>query len=232
MTICKHCLSSDHTGAVSEGVSSVCIVFHKDALNNAIIIRSPLNEASVFSNFSEKKKKFSSWRIFSYFDANCDRIAETKGSGGTLCRRCGKENRMEYKRFGSTVVARIDRGEEVLSALKDIALRENIKLAAVSALGATDDFTVGVFNVQQKQYHANRFQGAYEIVSLTGTVTTKDGEFYAHLHMCAGNEQGQAFGGHLNQAVISATCEMVIQIIDGTVERRFSGDVGLNLFRF
>ena len=82
---------------------------------------------------------------------------------------------MEYKRFGSTVVARIDRGEEVLSALKDIALRENIKLATVSALGATDDFTVGVFNVQQKQYHANRFQGAYEIVSLTGTVTTKDG---------------------------------------------------------
>ena len=45
---------------------------------------------------------------------------------------------MEYKRFGSTVVARIDRGEEVLSALKDIALRENIKLAAVSALGATE----------------------------------------------------------------------------------------------
>lgn len=139
---------------------------------------------------------------------------------------------MEYKRFGSTVVARIDRGDEVLSALKDIALRENIKLAVVSALGATDDFTVGVFNVQQKQYHANRFQGAYEIVSLTGTVTTKDGEFYAHLHMCAGNEQGQAFGGHLNRAVISATCEMVIQIIDGTVERRFSEDVGLNLFRF
>lgn len=91
---------------------------------------------------------------------------------------------------------------------------------------------MGVFNVRQKQYHANRFQGAYEIVSLTGTVTTKDGEFYAHLHMCAGNEQGQAFGGHLNRAVISATCEMVIQIIDGTVERRFSEDVGLNLFRF
>ena len=50
-------------------------VFHKDALNNTIIIRSPLNEASIFSNFSEKKKKFSSWRIFSYFDASCDRIA-------------------------------------------------------------------------------------------------------------------------------------------------------------
>ncbi len=139
---------------------------------------------------------------------------------------------MEYKRFGSTVVARIDRGEEILDTVKDIALKEDIRLASISALGATGDFTVGVFNVDEKQYHANRFQGSFEIVSLTGTITTMDGAFYAHLHMSAGNEQGQVFGGHLNRAVISATCEMVIQIIDGTVERRFSEDVGLNLFRF
>lgn len=139
---------------------------------------------------------------------------------------------MEYKRFGSTVVARIDRGEEIVNTVKEIALKEGLQLASVSALGATGDFTVGVFNVDEKQYHANRFQGNFEIVSLTGTITTMDGAFYAHLHMSAGNEQGQVFGGHLNRAVVSATCEMVIQVIDGTVDRRFSEDVGLNLFRF
>jgi predicted DNA-binding protein with PD1-like motif len=99
-------------------------------------------------------------------------------------------------------------------------------------LGATNDFTVGVYNVDEKQYHANDFKGNFEIVSLTGTINTMDGEFYTHLHMSAGDEKGQVFGGHLNRAVVSAVCEMVITVIDGVVDRRFSEEIGLNLFRF
>lgn len=139
---------------------------------------------------------------------------------------------MEYRRFGNTIVARIDRGEEILTALQEIAEAEDIRLASISALGATNDFTVGVYNVDEKQYHANDFKGNFEIVSLIGTVSTMDGRFYAHLHMSAGNEKGQVFGGHLNRAVVSAVCEMVITVIDGTVDRSFSPEIGLNLFRF
>lgn len=139
---------------------------------------------------------------------------------------------MEYRRFGNTIVARIDRDEEILAAVREIAGAEHIQLASVSALGATNDFTVGVYNVDEKQYHANDFKGNFEIVSLTGTINTMDGEFYTHLHMSAGDEKGQVFGGHLNRAVVSAVCEMVITVIDGVVDRRFSEEIGLNLFRF
>ena len=139
---------------------------------------------------------------------------------------------MEYRRFGNTIVARIDRGEEILDKLHELAEKEHIKLASVQALGATNDFTVGVFNTETRQYAANRFTGSFEIVSLVGTVNTMDRQFYAHLHMSAGNEKGEVFGGHLNRAVVSATCEMVLHLIDGTVDRRFDADTGLNLFRF
>lgn len=139
---------------------------------------------------------------------------------------------MEYRRFGHTIVARIDRGEEILAAVREIAGAEHIQLASVSALGATNDFTVGVYSVDEKQYRANDFKGNFEIVSLTGTINTMDGEFYTHLHMSAGDEKGQVFGGHLNRAVVSAVCEMVITVLDGVVDRRFSEEIGLNLFRF
>ena len=139
---------------------------------------------------------------------------------------------MDYRRFGNQIVARMDRGEEILEQLKQIALREEIKLASVSALGAVDDFTVGVYKVDEQKYYSNHFAGAYEIVSLTGTISTMDGMYYAHLHMSAGDDSGAVFGGHLNRAVISATCELVITVIDGAVERVKDPATGLNVFRF
>lgn len=139
---------------------------------------------------------------------------------------------MEYRRFKDTIIARLDKNEEILAEVKKIALAENIKLASVSALGAIDKFTVGVYKVDEKKYYANSFAGWYEIVSLTGTISTMNGEYYCHLHLSAGDENGKVFGGHLNEAHISATCEMVIRIIDGEVDRRFDEEVGLNVFKF
>ena len=139
---------------------------------------------------------------------------------------------MEYRKFENKIIARIDKGEEILEKIKEIALQENIKLASINALGATNDFTVGVYKVDKKKYYSNEFKGNFEIVSLTGTINTMNGEFYTHIHMSAGNDKGEVFGGHLNKAVVSATCEMVIDIIDGKVDRYFDKEIGLNLFEF
>lgn len=139
---------------------------------------------------------------------------------------------MEYRKFDHTYIVRMDPGEEILEQVKALALQEGIRLASVQALGAVNDFTVGVFKTDEKKYYANSFQGYYEIVSLTGTINTMDGQFYCHLHMSAGDDKGQVVGGHLNRAVVSATCEMVITAIDGSVDRAFSEEVGLNLFKF
>ena len=139
---------------------------------------------------------------------------------------------MEYKRFGNQIVIRMDRGEEIYEQLKQVALKENIKLAEVSALGATDDFEVGVFDTKEKVFCPNHFQGDYEIVSLTGTINTMNGEYYAHLHMSAGGMDGRVVGGHLKWAKISVTCEMVVTVIDGVVDRVFDEQLQFNRFQF
>lgn len=138
---------------------------------------------------------------------------------------------MRYKRFSNKIFARIDRGEEILYQLGRICEEEKITLASVSAIGAVGKFTVGVFNTSEKTYKANNFTGDFEIVSLTGTVTAKDGGVYAHLHMSAGDEKGRVFGGHLNEAYVSATCEMTIDVCDGVLERVYDEEIGLNLFK-
>jgi len=139
---------------------------------------------------------------------------------------------MDYRRFGNTLVVRFDKGEEICAQLKEVAIKENIKLASIQALGAVDKFTIGAFDTVEKQYHANHFSGIYEIVSLTGTISTMNGDYYSHLHMSAGDEKGHVVGGHLNEAFVSATCELIITVIDGVVDRAFSEEIGLNLFKF
>ena len=139
---------------------------------------------------------------------------------------------MEYRRFGDTILVRLDPKEDICGKLIEVAEKEQIQLAEISGLGAVNDVTTGVFDPEAKQYHANRFQGTFEIVSLTGTLTRQDGNAYLHVHMSVGDGKGNVFGGHLNQAIVSATSEIVIRVIDGKAGRRFSEEIRLNLIEF
>ena len=139
---------------------------------------------------------------------------------------------MEYRRFGEDIVIRIDKGEEIIEKMLEVCRKENVTLANVNALGAVGEFEVGLFKTAEKKYYSTIHKGDFEIVSLTGSITTKDGELYHHIHMSAGNQENKVYGGHLNYAKVSATCEMFIHVMPGKVERKFSDEIGLNLFKF
>ena len=96
-----------------------------------------------------------------------------------------------------------------------------------------DSVTIGIFDTTEKQYHARRCQGQFEISALVGNVTRKDGEPYLHLHITFGNPvTGEVYAGHLTSCTISATLELFLQVWDGQVGRAFSDTVGLNLLNF
>lgn len=139
---------------------------------------------------------------------------------------------MEYRRFDNTIILRIDPGEEICRSLLDLAEEQKIELASVSGLGAINRFTVCVYDTLTKEFHVNHFEGAYEIASLTGTLTEKDGQPYLHVHMSAGDAGGAVVGGHLKEAYVSATAEIVVAVIPGHVGRRMDEEIGLNLFEF
>ena len=66
---------------------------------------------------------------------------------------------MEYQKFGNTLIVRLDRGEEVVDRLLELARREHITLASVNGLGAADEVTVGVYFPATQEYKSNQFQG-------------------------------------------------------------------------
>ena len=139
---------------------------------------------------------------------------------------------MDYRRFGDKIVARIDKGEEIALELMKIVVKEEIGLAGVTAIGAVNRLTIGLFDTQRKEYMKTTLEGEFEVTSLIGNVSTMKGQPYLHLHINVGDDMNKTYGGHLNEAVVSGTCEMIIDVIQGSLDREFSDSIGLNLYKF
>ncbi|MBR2760358.1 MAG: DNA-binding protein [Solobacterium sp.] len=139
---------------------------------------------------------------------------------------------MDYRRFGNTIMIRMDPGEEILSTLTGICRKEKVRLGHLSALGAADYLELGVYDVSEHVYHKEQYTGAYEITSLFGTVSEKDDDVYLHLHLTASTLHGETVGGHLSAARISGTCEMALTVLDGSADRRKNELTGLNDLNF
>ena len=139
---------------------------------------------------------------------------------------------MEYKKFGDKIYLRLDKGDDITESVFKVAKAEGVKAAQVSGIGATDDFTVGVFDVAKKKYNEYVFNGNHEINALTGNITEKDGKPYIHLHITATGDGCKVVGGHLIKGVISLTGEIIITVSDGKVLRAFDGKLGINRWKF
>ena len=122
--------------------------------------------------------------------------------------------------------------EEICAKLKEVAQKENIKLAYLTGIGAAGKVTAGVFDTKEKVFKGHTWEGDLEIVSIGGNINTMNGETYTHFHISVADEAGNVYGGHLTEAVISGTGELVLTEIEGTVDRKFDEEIGLNLFEF
>ena len=139
---------------------------------------------------------------------------------------------MEYKKTGNSIVIRIDSGEHILKTILSVLDREKLYSGVVTGIGSVSSATLRFFDTRTKTYVDREFTGLFEIVSLTGNVSLMDRKAYLHCHACLGDKDYKAIAGHLLEAVVGATCEIVIIQADAKIERKFDDKVGLNLFDF
>lgn len=138
---------------------------------------------------------------------------------------------MVYQKTKENVlILRLDVGEDIYQSILKVCAQEQISLAKVEGIGAVNDITLGLFDPTTKEYTKNEWKNKnFEIVSLLGNITTLNNEPYLHIHMSVAEKNGTVYGGHLNKAIISATGEIFITILEGKVERYFDENIGLNL---
>ena len=137
---------------------------------------------------------------------------------------------MRYQRYENVFAVRIDKGENLLEKLSELCRAEGIRFARVNAIGASEHAVLGVFDLNTREYAREACDSFCEITSLSGNITTVNGDPYIHLHATLADQKHRILGGHVLELTVGATCEMFIQVIGPAVGRVHDDALGINLW--
>ncbi|MFT8320064.1 MAG: PPC domain-containing DNA-binding protein [Bacillus sp. (in: firmicutes)] len=127
---------------------------------------------------------------------------------------------MEYKRFGSKVVIRLDAGDEIIASITDVCVKEDISSGIIQGIGATEELRTRIYDKASDTFVFKDLTGSREITSLTGNITmTAEDELFIHTHITTADKEMNITGGHLMSCIVSVTSEIFLDILDGTVNR-------------
>ena len=116
--------------------------------------------------------------------------------------------------------------------LEEFASEQKLASASFKAIGALSFVKLGWLNWQTKQYEPSVFlDEQVELLSLIGDVALKDGKPQVHAHAVVGKRDGTAHGGHLLQAHVRPTCELVLTESPAHLRKEFDPAAGIALIK-
>jgi uncharacterized protein len=120
-------------------------------------------------------------------------------------------------------------GDEAFSGLQEFAEKYHVTSAHFTAIGALDGATVGWFDPQRKMYKKIPINGQHEVIGMSGDIALYQGRPVVHTHMVVGNPDGTTFGGHLLEAYVSPTLEVMLTVDPATMQKEFDPATDLTL---
>ena len=135
---------------------------------------------------------------------------------------------MNYRKANDKIFVSLQTGDLINESIRKIAVEENISNAWINGIGAIDNVEVGYMDIENKKYQKRNFDEHYELLSLIGNITYKDREPFVHTHVTFSNTEYNVFGGHLFDAKITATGEIVLSLADSKIDREYNKNIGIH----
>jgi len=134
---------------------------------------------------------------------------------------------MRYRKFGPVYVIRLERGERIVESLTSFCDREGVRAATFNGVGTCRHAELGYFHIAAGTYDFRPFPEDFEITALHGNVSILEGKLRVHAHIALGDSNFHTWSGHLKEAEVLATCEIVLRPLEGELRRVREGDSGL-----
>lgn len=141
---------------------------------------------------------------------------------------------MQTKRLHDTGDAQsfavvFDTGDDPTDGLLAFAREHEISAARLSAIGAFRRATLGFFSTESNEYEEIPVEEQTEVLSMTGNLALHEGQPKLHAHVVLGRRSGEALGGHLLDATVRPTLEVMLTETPATLHRKIDDATGLPL---
>jgi predicted DNA-binding protein with PD1-like motif len=129
-----------------------------------------------------------------------------------------------------TYVLILDKGDEAVDSIEGFAQDNSIAAAQLTGIGAFSDAVLGFFDWETKDYRQIPVKEQVEVVSLLGDIALgPDGKPALHPHVVVSRVDGIAMGGHLLEAHVRPTLEVVLTESPRHLHKRKDAESGLAL---
>lgn len=130
-----------------------------------------------------------------------------------------------------TFVVVLDSGDEVVSTLERFAAENSLTASRLTAIGAFSDVTLGYFDWERKDYERIHIGEQVEVLSLVGDIALNAQRPSLHAHVVLGRRDASTLGGHLLQAIVRPTLEVILTDAPDYLRRERDPHSGLALIR-
>ena len=143
------------------------------------------------------------------------------------------ESKLIFEREGLKTYALVyEKGDEFMSELQRFAEQHALAASHFTAIGAFSDAMFGYFDRQKMDYIKIPVHEQVEVLSLNGNITLEDDGYKIHAHTVLGKADGNTIGGHILEAHVWPTLEVVIEESAKYLVRRLDPETGLPLLDF
>src|SRR5271170_6191381 len=120
-------------------------------------------------------------------------------------------------------------GDEAFSGLLEFAEKYHVTSAHFTAIGALNGATLGWFDPQRKMYKKILIPGQHEVIGMSGDIALYEGKPVVHTHMVVGGPDGTTRGGHVLEAYVSPTLEVMVTVNPAAMQKRLDPETDLTL---
>ena len=137
---------------------------------------------------------------------------------------------MKFRMEKSRAYMTLAKGDNINKTFESFAEVKGVGCAWLNGIGALENPEIGYYSLEDKSYHRKTFKGEYELTSLIGNISLKEGKPFSHTHITFSDTEFRVFGGHLFNANITAAGEFIMQFGSDEINREINTEIGLPLW--